>query len=189
MDDVIVCPNCGETNSADLPFCRNCQWRLHSLDSDWGADSGSGATRTQQSNASDTGIDQSLPEWLQQPAKPTLPENIADEAAAAQLRERLDAEGAEDLMNPVLAPRDSEDLLAGLTRAEQSDDEPIPDWVARIMGISEEDDPLQAQSRAAGAQPDVIPGVQAGDSINMDASSTPPWSDRDLAAPSQPEGP
>ena len=66
MDETITCPNCGEINPADMPYCRNCQWRLRSLDEQLGTDRanlhqpGSGAS----SPASPT--ESPVPDWLRQ---------------------------------------------------------------------------------------------------------------------------
>jgi hypothetical protein len=140
MDDVVVCPNCGEANPADMPFCHNCQWRLRSLDADWEPGQGNDQRAGPQNPAAEDGVDSAVPEWLRLSSARPRPEQSADEAAAETLRERLGSQDAEDQPAKRSRPQKSEDLLAGLSQAEQPDDEPIPDWVARIMGLPEGDE-------------------------------------------------
>jgi hypothetical protein len=173
MDEVTICPNCGEANPADLPYCRNCQWRLRSLDSEWGTDQGTVGDVGPQSASSDKATDASVPDWLRQSPNQTPYEKSDDEAIASQLRDRLAAEGAEDLLTTASSPRESEDLLAGLTRAEAPDDEPVPDWVARIMGISENDDLAQIQAEEPQGQFGYGQGSQFAETQQMEAAPGP----------------
>ena len=134
MEDVVICPNCGETNPADMAFCHNCQWRLRALDDDWAADHRMDGSPDLQAPAAENTADGSVPDWLRLAPTQPRPELAADEAAAEQLRQRLSS------LDQAAAPEENkqgvelEDLLAGLSQAEQPDDEPIPEWVARDHG-------------------------------------------------------
>ncbi len=149
MDETIICPNCGESNPADMAFCHNCQWRLRPL--------GENSGKTGQPSDDGAASDNSVPDWLRLAPTQPRPELAADEAAAEQLRNRLASPAVEDVRPTDHKPKDPVDLLAGLTQAEQPDEEPIPDWVARIMGITDSDDSDQLSDAETETQANLGP--------------------------------
>ena len=162
MEETIACPNCGEINPADMPWCQNCQWRLRPEDEEGAAGGVPGQDASTRIPAEQAPGDQTVPDWLKGLAPPPESKLSADEAVAQQLRERLNPQDADSSFTN--APRDEghEDLLAGLGRAQGQEDDAIPDWVARIMGISEGDDSPasrdvdRAEVAGRGDEPDAL---------------------------------
>lgn len=159
MEEVVVCPNCGETNPADLPFCQHCQWRLKTLDGAWSKLEAETPLHPEPAGKGYPG-DAPLPDWLE--ALHT------QEAQDGSIREKT-TESVDD------------DLLKGLTEKARPDDE-LPDWVSRIMGISEGDesrdeprvgDSAQVPQSDTQARPDegrasVLPSPLGLDSVEPD---------------------
>ena len=133
MEDAVVCPNCGEQNPADMPFCQHCQWRLRTLEAEWGTDQEVRPSNAPASPQRDKSEDASVPDWL----RASRSQASHDSAAFGG---RLEAG-----RQPAAPPSD-DDLLAGLAQQDQPQDEEIPDWVARIVGMSESGSPGQAPS-------------------------------------------
>jgi hypothetical protein len=140
MDDTQICPNCGETNPIDMAFCHSCQWRLKLLDDEWSADRSADQADALRTPSGESAAEESVPDWLRQLPSAPPSESSADETLAEQLRARLDAQDSQHVVVDKSQHEGPEDLLAGLTHSQEPDDEPIPDWVARIMGITESDD-------------------------------------------------
>jgi hypothetical protein len=155
MDDVVICPNCGEVNPKDFPFCQHCQWRLHSLDEESGSQSDADSTAAPIDPLGTQGGSESVPDWLMN----------ASELGSSDTMESFPA--GESL------PRDSapgDDLLAGLTLQSQAESEDVPEWVARIMGFSEHE---VAPQTAASDSPTEIPDMPRSESSGVHYSMEP----------------
>lgn len=149
MDDVVICPNCGETNPTDIPFCQHCQWRLHSLTEDSGTLSDADSSATLGSRSGSQGESASVPDWLMSVSE-TDDSGKAESSLPGESLGRAAASG--------------DDLLAGLTRQSETEPEDIPEWVARIMGFSQHE---LAPQTAAGDSPTEVPMAPGPDSPTL----------------------
>ena len=137
MEDVVVCPNCGENNPPDLPYCQYCQWRLRSLDGEWGSQAGIGATGQAGADPGAFDGEGTVPDWLSAARDQAVDKTTPLSARAEHER-------------PLDTPSFDEDLLSGLAHLVEAEQEQIPDWVARIIGISEPDESAEAPSSSDG---------------------------------------
>lgn len=146
MEDTVICPNCGETNPADLPYCQYCQWRLRALDGEWESPTGADSD-----GAPDSGPgpeDARLPDWLRDGSAPPA----ASESGGS--RDKTAPAGGSASPN--------EDLFAGLSES-GDEDNAIPDWVARIMNLpAAQESPKPASPEDTSLQrPDLGSGPRA----------------------------
>jgi hypothetical protein len=123
MEDVLICPNCGEANPPELPYCQHCQWRLRPLTGELGTDPGTGSSNRTDSDSNAASAHASVPDWLR-----LAHDQSVEKPRAPKARPADGARGG--------SKQPDEDLLAGLTDQGPSD-EKIPDWVAHIMGIED----------------------------------------------------
>ncbi len=133
MADTVICPVCGESNPAEMEFCRNCQSRLHPLTGSLQGENapiqpGQPPTRKVTSE-----LEAVLPQWLRE-ARQQARESAAE--AAAKAKEQDSA-----------APADpGTDLLAGLA-SQADEDEETPAWLADITGTSTKEKPPEPESK------------------------------------------
>jgi hypothetical protein len=121
MAETIVCPVCGETNPADMEFCRNCQSRLHPLTGPLKGENSAIQPGEIPTKKVTSELEPILPQWLRD-ARKHARDTAAEEAAQAD-QEKKD--------NPV---SESPDLLAGLESQARDDEDETPDWVSHITG-------------------------------------------------------
>jgi hypothetical protein len=164
MDDVVNCPNCGEANPKDLPFCQHCQWRLHSLTEESASQSDANSTTTPFEAPGSQDGSESVPDWLMNAAE----HGGSDAAASASPGKSRQGDSSVD----------GDDLLAGLTLQSQAEPEDIPEWVARIMGIPQRE---VTPESAASDSPTRIPDAPRSessvvqDSMESTESSARTW--------------
>ncbi len=133
MADTVICPVCGESNPAEMEFCRNCQSRLHPLTGSLKGENapiqpGQPPTRKVTSE-----LEAVLPQWLRE-ARQQARESAAE--AAAKAKEQDSA-----------APADpGTDLLAGLA-SQADEDEETPAWLADITGTSTKEKTPEPESK------------------------------------------
>ena len=116
----IRCSNCGKDNPDFFDTCQYCQTPL---------DKESMLRAGEAPSEKDTGeLETILPEWLQD--------------ARQQSREA----GDDDTFSPETKPKvqkkeEPQDLLAGLAAQDDSDDDEVPDWLASINPVADDDKP------------------------------------------------
>ncbi len=133
MADTVICPVCGESNPAEMEFCRNCQSRLRPLTGSLKGENdpiqpGQAPTRKVTSE-----LEAVLPQWLRE-ARQQARKSAAE--AAAKAKEQDSATPA----NP------ETDLLAGLA-SQTEEDEETPAWLADITGTSTKEKPPEPESK------------------------------------------
>lgn len=121
MAETVVCPVCGETNPADMEFCRNCQSRLQPL---------TGALKRENvpiqpgdlpTKKVTSELEPLLPQWLRD-ARQQARDSAAEEASKAEKAE------------PTTPSSSGSDLLAGLESQSKDEEEEVPEWLAHITG-------------------------------------------------------
>ncbi len=130
--EIVVCPVCGETNPADMEFCRNCQSRLRPVGGESEAiQPGQLPTKKKTSE-----LEPLLPQWLRE--------------ARQKARDSESQEPGAFNDEPAEAPEPSgSDLLAGLASQSSDDEEDIPEWLANITGAqSKKKKPVPEDSQA-----------------------------------------
>ncbi len=121
MPEMIVCPVCGETNPADMEFCRNCQSRLHPLTGPLRGENSPIQPGELPTKKVTSELEPILPQWLRD-ARKQARETAAEEASKAEQEEKD---------NP---PASAPDLLAGLASQARDEEDETPEWVAHITG-------------------------------------------------------
>ena len=120
----IRCPNCGKDNP---DFFDNCQFCQEPLKSESTLQPGENPAEV------DTGdLEPILPEWLQD--------------ARQQSRESEDAGAFSPETKPRIQTNEPLDLLAGLSAQDDSDEEEVPDWLARINPVEDKKSILPSAS-------------------------------------------
>lgn len=169
MDDSVICPNCGESNPKDLPFCGHCQWRLHSLTEESGSQLGADSTVPPFGALDAQDGTEAVPDWLMNSAE-------RGSSGAAEFGPPGPSSRGESVQDG--------DLLAGLTRQSQAEPEDIPEWVARIMGIAQPDiAPMSAASDSPTRIPDAPRSESAAAQDSVEGTTSTPWAGELSAGP------
>lgn len=162
--EIIKCLSCGENNTSDMEFCRNCQSRLQPLTGPLKGEDKAIKPGQIPTNKSTAELEPMLPQWLkdargtarteEQPATPVPPQQAAPPQKAAA---------------PV------GDFLSGLqSQASDEDEDEVPDWLASITGET-------SKPKDAAAEPSDVRWVEMGNrddyAQNDDAkdAETPSW--------------
>jgi hypothetical protein len=123
MAEPIICPVCGESNPADMEFCKNCQSRLLPLTGPLKDEDGPihpGQIPTKKVTAE---LEPILPEWLRE-ARKQARQSAEDEPTIT---------GGDKQTKPLTQ---TPDLLAGLAdqNKQGDEDDETPDWLRSITG-------------------------------------------------------
>ncbi len=123
MTDRLTCPVCGESNPADMEFCRNCQSRLRPLNGPLKDESDAIQPGELPTKKVTSELEPLLPQWLREARQQARDTAAEDQSKAAQ-------EPKEPATPSV------PDLLDGLASQSQDEDEDVPDWLAQITGAT-----------------------------------------------------
>jgi hypothetical protein len=151
VDDKLICPACGEKNPPDLVFCKNCQARLKRGNK--ADDEGSGTNRLDSSGHGAAADDSNLPAWLR---------DARDEFRRVDLGGATEDE-SEAESPPPGAGAGSSDLLAGLASQQDNQDEELPEWVARITGMTASEAEGETGADSAGREDKASAGETYGE--------------------------
>ncbi len=121
MADAVICPVCGETNAADMEFCRNCQSRLKPLTGALKQESGPIQPGDLPTKKVTSELEPLLPQWLRD-ARQQARDAAAEDAS----------KGDEEEASAPISP--ASDLLAGLASQAREEEEEVPEWLAHITG-------------------------------------------------------
>ena len=173
MADMIKCSVCGEVNSADNEFCKNCLSRLQPLTGPLKGENAPLQPGQAPTKKTTSELEPILPQWLRE--------------ARQQSRQTEEGEPKFAAQEAPTVPVSSEpDLLAGL--ASQSDeDEDVPDWLVNITGNA------PAKKKKVEQEDSNIKRVEIGDFSGTSADdkssvpSMPTWMKPQEAAPEKDE--
>lgn len=121
MAETVTCPVCGEPNSAENEFCRNCQSRLIPLTGPLKNENSPIQPGDKPTTKKTGDLEPALPRWLRDARDQALRSGPGF------------PEGVEEEPKPSAAPPPP-DLLAGLESQRRAADDDTPEWVARIAG-------------------------------------------------------
>jgi hypothetical protein len=166
MADRLICPVCGESNPADMEFCRNCQSRLQPLPGPLKEESGPIQPGELPTKKVTSELEPLLPQWLRD----------ARQQARETAAEDLNAAGREQKEPPASSVPD---LLDGLASQTDEEDEDIPDWLAQITGATSKkkkpaSEDKQAKRVELGRDRAALPLDQATNVPPISASSARP---------------
>ena len=123
MAEPIICPVCGESNPADMEFCRNCQSRLRPLTGALKGENAPIQPGDLPTKKVTSELEPLLPQWLRD-ARQQARDSAAEDVSKAE---------AEEPGTPAFS---GPDLLAGLESQGGEDEEEVPEWLAHITGGS-----------------------------------------------------
>jgi hypothetical protein len=124
MAETVVCPVCGETNPADMEFCRNCQSRLHPLTGSLSGENAPIQPGQLPTKKETSELEPLLPQWLREARKQARESEPG--AGTKATKDEGEDKGPAAIPGP--------DLLAGLASQAKDEEEETPDWLAHITG-------------------------------------------------------